>query len=370
LSASSGQTFEGCKPIGAGFILSKQEARALIENDPRNKEVLFPYLNGDDLNSRWDCSASRWAIDFRDWPIERAKQYPECFSIVEKTVKPFRAQSNRKVYRERWWQYAETRPALRRAIAKLDRVLVIARHSKTGLPQFVTTGQVLSDATVTFATSQAARLALLSSSVHFEWWTTKGESTLETRLRYTPSDGFETFPQPRLTGRIDRAGQELDEFRNETKARRKIGLTDLYNLVYDQAIHDADIVRLREIHVEIDEAVREAYALDEEREPAIREYEKEKASEPLPSWRELEFGHGFHETRQGLRFTISPQASVDVLDKLLALNHFRYQQEVEQGLHSGKGRGASRKKGSGHATSEAASILDDGALFPPEGALF
>ena len=28
---------------------------------------------------------------------------------------------------------------------------------------------------------------------------------------------------------------------------------------------------LREIHVEIDEAVREAYALDEEREPAIRD---------------------------------------------------------------------------------------------------
>ena len=38
-------------------------------------------------------------------------------------------------------------------------------------------------------------------------------------------------------------------------------------------MHDEDIVRLREIHVEIDEAVREAYALDEEREPAIREYE-------------------------------------------------------------------------------------------------
>ena len=58
-------------------------------------------------------------------------------------------------------------------------------------------------------------------------------------------------------------------------------------------------------------------------------------------------GHGFHETRQGVRFTISAQARVDVLDKLLALNHYRYEQEVKQGLHSGKGRGASRKKGGG-----------------------
>ncbi len=44
----------------------------------------------------------------------------------------------------------------------------------------------------------------------------------------------------------------------------------------------------------------------------------------------------FHQTRQGMRFTISPQAQVDVLDKLLALNHYRYDQEVKQGLHSKK----------------------------------
>ena len=149
-----------------------------------------------------------------------------------------------------------------------------------------------------------------------------------------------------------------------------LGLTALYNLVHDEAVQDEDIVRLREIHVEIDEAVREAYALDEEREPAIREYEAKVASAPLPGWREIELGHGFHETRQGMRFTISAQARADVLDKLLALNHYRYEQEVKQGLHSGKGRGASRKKGAGRTPSSAGPALDDGGLFPPEGTLF
>ena len=81
-------------------------------------------------------------------------------------------------------------------------------------------------------------------------------------------------------------------------------------------------------------------------------------------------GHGFHETRQGVRFTISAQARADVLDKLLALNHYRYEQEVKQGLHSGKGGGASRKKGAGRMPSGAAPALDDGGLFPPEGTLF
>ena len=96
----------------------------------------------------------------------------------------------------------------------------------------------------------------------------------------------------------------------------------------------------------------------------------ESASAPLPSWREIELGHGFHETRQGVRFTISAQARADVLDKLLALNHYRYEQEVKQGLHSGKGRGASRKKGAGRTPSGAGPALDDGGLFPPEGTLF
>lgn len=122
--------------------------------------------------------------------------------------------------------------------------------------------------------------------------------------------------------------------------------------------------------MEIDEAVREAYALDEEREPALRQYEQHKASEALPSWREIEFGHGFYDTRQGIRFTISPRARLDVLDKLLALNHYRYEQEVRQGVNSTKGRGSAKKKGSGRASSGAEPEFEDGGLFPPDGTLF
>ncbi len=124
---------------------------------------------------------------------------------------------------------------------------------------------------------------------------------------------------------------------------RRLGLTKLYNLVYDKIVQEEDVTRLREIHVEIDEAVREAYALDEEREPEIREFEAKIASAPLPAWREIDLGHGFHETRQGVRFTISPQAQTDVLDKLLALNHYRYQQEQEQGVTRRKRRRAGTK---------------------------
>jgi hypothetical protein len=50
--------------LGMGFILDVAEAQEWIATDPRNADVLFPYLNGEDLNSRPDASASRWVIDF------------------------------------------------------------------------------------------------------------------------------------------------------------------------------------------------------------------------------------------------------------------------------------------------------------------
>src|SRR5262249_32591160 len=370
LAANAGQSSQGSIVLGTGFILEQDEAQALIAKDPRNKEVLYPYLNGEDLNSRWDCSESRWVINFHDWPRRRAESYVELFDRVLRLVKPERdANSYSKHARDNWWLYERIRPELYAAIADFQRVLAIARVSKTGLPQLITTQQVMGEQVVIFVTESSAALTLLSSSIHFFWWTTKGESTLETRLRYTPSDGFETYPRPRLTVRMTQVGQQLDDLRSKSMEGRKAGLTALYNLIDNNGSHDEDIVRLREIHVEIDEAAREAYALDEERERGIREFEVKVASAPLPVWREIELGHGFHETRQGVRFTISPQARVDVLDKLLALNHYRYRQEVEQGLHSGKGRGASKKKAAGEPTT-AASMFDDGALFRPEGAMF
>ena len=76
LAENAGIAFQGCIVLGMGFILDPVEARDWINTDPRNKEVLFPYLNGEDLNSRPDLSASRWVIDFNDRPEAVAATYP------------------------------------------------------------------------------------------------------------------------------------------------------------------------------------------------------------------------------------------------------------------------------------------------------
>ncbi len=74
LKSNDGKSFQGSIVLGMGFVLEPREAASLIAKDRRNREVLFPYLNGEDLNSRPDQSPSRWVINFFDWPIEKAKR--------------------------------------------------------------------------------------------------------------------------------------------------------------------------------------------------------------------------------------------------------------------------------------------------------
>ena len=63
-------------------------------------------------------------------------------------------------------------------------------------------------------------------------------------------------------------------------------------------------------------------------------------------WTDLDLGHGFHETKQGVRYTLSEAARREVLGRLLKLNHERYAEEVAQGLHDkGKRKAVGKQAG-------------------------
>lgn len=89
-----------------------------------------------------------------------------------------------------------------------------------------------------------------------------------------------------------------------SKSARQEGLTSTYNRFHNPKESAEDIVRLRELHVEMDRAVASAYG-----------------------WGDLELGHDFHETAQGIRFTVSESARREVLSRLLKLNHERHEEE-------------------------------------------
>ena len=74
LEGSVGSSYLGSSVLGMGFILEPEQAATKLAEDPDLKPVLFPYLNGEDLNSRPDQSPSRWVINFHDWPLGRVGQ--------------------------------------------------------------------------------------------------------------------------------------------------------------------------------------------------------------------------------------------------------------------------------------------------------
>ncbi len=340
LAANRDKSFQGSIVLGMGFVLTPEEAQALIDKDPRNKDVLFPYLNGEDLNSRPDQSPSRWVINFHDWPLDAehddpknpkgppyAVDYPDCLAIVREKVKlerealPLKNAWNKSVAK-RWWQFGAERVGLYAAIASMKQVFVIPRVSKFLTVSASPTNIVASEATVVIASESFADFGIIQSTIH-QFWTIAYQSSLETRGRYTPSDCFETFPFPTSTSNLNDIGDRYYTHRQNIMLTRQEGLTKTYNRFHNPDETAADIQKLRELHIEMDNAVAAAYG-----------------------WQDLDLEHGFHETKQGLRYTISTLLRREVLDRMLQLNHERYAEEVAAGLHDKgkKGKANSSKK--------------------------
>jgi hypothetical protein len=302
LPQNANKSFIGSYVLGMGFVLDPPEADALLRNNSRNRDVIFPFLNGEDLNWRPDQSPSRWVINFHDWSLERASEYRDCLCIVKENVKPERDKVKRKAHRENWWLYADKRPGLYAAIAQLKRVMIRSCVSDLHMLAFVPTGWVYSHATTVFAFDDDYSFAVLQSNLH-DQWLQKYSSSMRTDVRYTPSDCFETFPFPSPTSvereEIAHIGDAYHQHRRQVMLARQLGLTKTYNLFHNPDCGDADIEGLRRLHVEMDQVVLAAYG-----------------------WQDINPAHDFHEVeRKKTRFTVSPGAKNEILRRLLELNH-------------------------------------------------
>jgi hypothetical protein len=344
LAANLGKSFIGSQVHGEGFILDESDVRQLITKNPNNRNVLFPYHNGRDLNTNPDQNPSRWVINFFDWPLSKetapddydgpvATDYPEVLSIVVERVKPERDHYKRKAYRERWWRYAEPCMALYKAVRGHERVLVKALVSPTWAFSYVSAGMVYDQKLVVLVDWP---FAVVQSSLHYVWTLAFGATMGVTTLTYTPTDCCETFPFPVGASTLENVAKNYCEFRRKIMQTRQEGLTKIYNRFHDRGEQSADIARLRALHVEMDQDVAAAYG-----------------------WSDLDLGHGFHATKQGERYTLSESARRTVLDRLLALNHQRYEEEVKAGLHDKKNKKTAQrsKRNRAGATKEILELL-------------
>ncbi|WP_371061535.1 Eco57I restriction-modification methylase domain-containing protein [Rhodosalinus sp. 5P4] len=329
LKENSGGAFIGSYVLGMGFVLSEDDALSMISKSSANADVVLPYLNGKDLNSHPTQKASRWVINFWNWTKERARKYPEPYLHLKEHVYDERLEkSKQNSYRnimKMWWLHWNNRPGLYKAIGRgkcfgasssnstvpLNRVLVCARVSKTGAFAFVENNSVFSDQVIVFPTDEASEFVVLQSAIHnvYAW---KHSSQLKSDMRYTPTDVYETFPLPdrgEITTDAKRRGEDFHERRSRLMRDEALGLTKFYGRFHNKANEEPEYLSLRTLQATLDNDVLAAYG-----------------------WTDLDLGHGFHAVSylpetDNIRFTISEDARIEILNRLAQLNKERHEAE-------------------------------------------
>lgn len=327
LRVNSETAFIGHYPMGMGFLLTHEQAQTLIAEDQRTREVIRSYLTGEDVNSSPEQMPSRAVIFFASMSEDEAKLFPSCYRIVREGVLPERLNAKRKANKERWWQFAEVRPGLNEQLRNKSTVYVQPFVSKYIAPVEVNATFIFASPMVVFPNNGDCLFPVLQSSIH-DVFVRRIATNLGGTLRYAPSDCIEKFPFPALDSGVLDIGASYRGVRRDIMVARSEGITAIYNRFHNFSENSDDITELRRLHVEMDKAVAGAYG-----------------------WQDIDLGHGFHETKQGIRYTISEAARREVLDRLLSLNHQRYAEEqaklATQAATAPAKRGR-KKKGAGN----------------------
>jgi hypothetical protein len=293
--------------------------------------VVFPVINGQELNNEPGQTPGRSIINFHDWSVERAATYLAPFEVIQQLVKPERIVHQEAALRERWWLFKRPTMEIYRRIRPLPRCFASAATTKYLNFSAVPTNIVFTHALYIFTTDRWDLYAVVQSTIH-EVWARKYSGALETRLRYSPSDCFETFAFPEglwqtANPALATLGERYHEHRKSLMLSLWLGLTDIYNLFHARDLTPAKVAKvskkspeesergyeglleLRRLQLELDLAIRDAY-----------------------TWQNLPLNHDFHEVEtlpesDRLRYTISPAARKELLRRLLLLNHARAEVE-------------------------------------------
>ncbi len=352
ISANGGKAFTGSYLLGMGFTFDDSAAlkgtsssigdmEKLIERNPANSKRIFPYLGGEEINTDPKQGHHRYVIDFSsDSEQDSRAKWPDLMGVLERYVRPERAKKSDKQAREKWWQFLRPRWELRAAIADKSHVLAMSRVSAHLNFARVATGPVFSIECNIFAYANLSPFAVLQSRIH-ETWARFFSSTLEDRLRYAPSDCFETFPFPpgyETDPVLETAGQTYHDHRAALMVAANEGMTKTYNRFHKFDERSEPVRRLRDLHDEMDRVVLRAYGW------------KDLADELRPEF--LTEGTEDNHTYQG-RYFWPAEARDRVLARLLALNAERHAEEVAAGLAP-----ATRARASDEDDDEAQPALD------------
>ena len=359
LKLMEGKSFEGAKLDGEGFVLEISEAVDLLKFDKRNNEVIKPYMSGDDLNNSPEQQPSRFAINFYDWEIDKAKTFELPFKIVLEKVKPYRDSIKRAIRKKLWWQYGERMKGLYNLIQKERTFLITAKTSKYCNFSFGKSGIEYANSICIIGERSNKIFGILQSNIHYSWLTQYG-TYRDTRIVYSNTNVLQTylFPQSltkETEAELEKIGEEYHEFRRQLMLDMQLGLTKTYNLFHNPECNSNNIEKAKEIRefkqanlqIPLEEAIQ--------RIEKLRELHKQMDETVLKAYgwgfdsaQPINLAHDFYEVdylpeNDRIRYTISPEARKEILKRLLELNHKIHEEEVKAGLWEKKGKKSKKK---------------------------
>jgi hypothetical protein len=233
-------------------------------NGRPNSDVVRPVASAVDLVQHNRC---KWTIDFGLMSLDEAVEYELPFEYIQKHVYPIRVKNRRAAYAAKWWQYAEARPGMRKALQEKARYIATPAVAKHRIFVWMHQEVLCNQGTLVFARKDDYFFGILHSKVH-EIWALRQGTALEDRPRYTPTSTFETFPFPWAPGQeptddprviaISEAAKRLVERRDnwlnpEDASEAELKKRTLTNL-YNQRPTWLDLA-----HKKLDAAVFDAY---------------------------------------------------------------------------------------------------------------
>ena len=182
---------------GGPFDLEPEQAAEMLRaplnpNGRPNSDVVKRRLIGRDIVRR---NQQGWLIDFGEMTEQEAALYEMPFEYVRREVKPLRDVNRDRPMQENWWLHGRSRPALRKAFAKMSRCIVTPEVAKHRIFVWMSTDCVPDHTCHVIARDDDYTFGILHSRLHEVWSLSQG-ATLEDRPRYTSNSTFETFPFP------------------------------------------------------------------------------------------------------------------------------------------------------------------------------
>ncbi|WP_462249894.1 type IIL restriction-modification enzyme MmeI [Ferruginibacter sp.] len=278
------KVFQGQTHGHEGFLLTKEEGIKLLKKNPEYKNVLKPFLVGEELVGNKNAQPGRFVIDFSQMDILKASTYKDIFKIIEKIVLPEREARGKEQedvnkellkndpkakinkhhinFYKNWWMLSYGREDMLNERSNLKRYISCARVTQRPIFEFFENYINPNDKVMAFMFEDDYSFGIIQSGIHWKWFLKKC-TTLGQTPNYNSAAIWDTFPWPQTPTEVQikkvaAAAKAFHIQRTATLKQYNMSLRDLYRLLEQPGANP-----IKDLHAALDKAVMEAYGFDD-----------------------------------------------------------------------------------------------------------